>query len=155
MKKIVAAVLILAAGVAAGQTNDPGFPVRWTFGTQNMDGTPLTDLAGAKVYWGTQSSNYTQVIDLPGGTPGGTIEFWVRQSAHGIQPGVTYYLNGTAYNEAGLESDFTIEVSKRFEIRGRPKPVVLTATPTTTTWGWVKEKVGGVWQSVLKIIGGG
>jgi hypothetical protein len=33
--------------------------VRWQPPTQNVDGTPLTDLAGFIVYWGSTSRNYT------------------------------------------------------------------------------------------------
>lgn len=82
--------------------------VTWTFASQNMDGTPLTDLAGAKVYYGTSSSNYNHIIDIPGGQPGQTHSFTVSN----LVEGVTYYLNGTAYNTAGLESDFCTEVAK-------------------------------------------
>jgi len=99
----IAAIIIAAATVQAAEVT-----VRWTFATHNMDGTPLTDLAGAKVYYGTASSNYTHVVDVPGGEPGETKGFTVT----GLVAGVTYYLNGTAYNTAGLESDFCDEVAK-------------------------------------------
>jgi len=82
--------------------------VSWTFAANNVDGTPLTDLAGAKVYYGASSSNYTQVVDVSGGQPGQACSFTVT----GLVAGVTYYFNGTAYNTAGLESDFCAEVAK-------------------------------------------
>ena len=82
--------------------------VAWTFATNNVDGTPLTDLAGARVYYGTASSNYTHVITVPGGQPGGA----GRATVTGLVEGVAYYLTGTAYNAAGLESDFCNEVRK-------------------------------------------
>jgi hypothetical protein len=82
--------------------------VAWTFATHNTDGSPLTDLAGAKVYYGTASSNYTHVADVPGGTPGADARFTVT----GLVDGVRYFLNGTAYNLAGLESDFCNEISR-------------------------------------------
>ena len=66
--------------------------VRWTMPTNNVDGTPLTDLAGVKVYCGTESSNYVQVVDVPGGTPGGNGTCTVT----GLVAGVTYYLSGTS-----------------------------------------------------------
>ena len=80
--------------------------VTWTFATHNMDGTALTDLAGAKVYYGTASGEYGFVIDVPGGEPGETRSYTLT----GLEPGVAYYLNGTAYNSLGLESDFGGEV---------------------------------------------
>ncbi|MDZ7670049.1 MAG: hypothetical protein U5Q16_11745 [Gammaproteobacteria bacterium] len=33
--------------------------IRWQAPTQNEDGTPLNDLAGYVIYWGTQSREYT------------------------------------------------------------------------------------------------
>ena len=80
--------------------------VTWTFATHNMDGTVMTDLAGAKVYYGTESGDYTAVIDVPGGRPGETRSYTIT----GLEAGETYYLNGTAYNTSGLESDLVEEV---------------------------------------------
>ncbi|MEW6586171.1 MAG: hypothetical protein AB1442_11250, partial [Nitrospirota bacterium] len=36
----------------------------WQAPATNEDGTPLTDLAGCKVYYGTVSRNYTQSSDV-------------------------------------------------------------------------------------------
>jgi hypothetical protein len=77
--------------------------VRWTFATNNVDGSPLTDLAGAKVYYGLASSNYHAFIDV------GMVTHY---TVTGLTAGVTHYLNGTAYNRAGLESDFCSEVAE-------------------------------------------
>ena len=77
--------------------------VRWTMPTSNLDGTPITDLQGAKIYYGTESSNYTHVIDA------GITNSLVLKELH---EGQTYYINGTAYYMDGLESDLTDEVAK-------------------------------------------
>jgi len=109
--------------------------VYWTFATNNVDGTPITDLAGAKVYYGTASSNYTHVVDAGmGGAegPGDNGSFTVT----GLVFGVRYYLNGTAYNTCGLESDFCNEVSKVAGAPGKPvrlrifgvRPIITTDT---------------------------
>jgi hypothetical protein len=82
--------------------------LRWEFDDENVDGSPLTDLAGAYVYWGTEPGVYTDRVQVPGGEPGGEVIYILR----GLVDGVTYYLNGTAYNSAGLESDLTTEVAK-------------------------------------------
>jgi hypothetical protein len=110
-KSIVAAGIVaaFAAAAMAQLTVTKGVvPVEWTFATSNVDGSPFTDLAGAKVYYGTTSSNYTRVVDVPGGTPGASVKYTVT----GLVAGVTYYLNGTAYNRAGLESDFCTEIRR-------------------------------------------
>lgn len=102
MRRVVALLVCMLAlsGDAAQVT------IRWTFADKNMDGTPITDLMGAKVYYGTASSNYTHVIDVPGGYPGQTVIYTVTE----LVEGVTYYLNGTAYNTLQLESDFCTEI---------------------------------------------
>ena len=38
--------------------------LQWEAPSTNDDGTPLTDLAGYKIYYGTASGNYTQTIDV-------------------------------------------------------------------------------------------
>jgi len=110
MAMAMAALMFAGAAMAA---DDGWVEVSWTFATTNEDGSPLTDLAGAKVYYGTSSSNYVSVLDVPGGTPGGTSTARVT----GLKPGVTYFLNGTAYNTAGLESDFCNEVAKKVPLK--------------------------------------
>jgi len=102
-------ITFAAAAISHGaEYTNAWVDVTWTFATNNMDGSPLTDLAGAKVYYGLSSSNYTAVVTVPGGTPGGTVTYRVR----GLRLGTKYYLNGTAYNLAELESDFCNEVIK-------------------------------------------
>ena len=102
--------------------------VAWNFAASNMDGTPLTDLAGGKVYYGLTSSNYTHVIDVPGGEPGQAGSFTVT----GLVEDVTYYLNGTAYNTAGLESDFCSEVVKVAVASSGNEPPQVSAGPDHT-----------------------
>jgi hypothetical protein len=78
--------------------------LRWQAPTQNVDGTPITDLAGYVVYWGTQSGSYTgnHRIDDPAVTE------WEAD----IAPG-DYYFALTAFDAAGNESDYSNEVRKR------------------------------------------
>ena len=103
IEALIVLALVLACRAAAAEVR-----VAWRFADRNTDGTPLTDLAGAKVYYGTASSNYTHVVTVPGGSPGGE----GRATVTGLVRGVAYYLNGTAYNVAGLESDFCNEVRR-------------------------------------------
>lgn len=39
----------------------------WTAPTQNTDGTPLTNLSGFSVHWGTSSTALSQSANVPGG----------------------------------------------------------------------------------------
>ena len=59
------------------------------------------DIAGYKVYWGTSSGVYSQFSDVSQTTA----------SVSDLTVGVRYYFAVTAYNEAGLESGYSEEVS--------------------------------------------
>ena len=120
MRKQLAA--IVAALAAMGMVlYGADITVTWTFATNNVDGSALTDLAGAKVYYGTASSNYTVIVNVPGGVPGGA----GSKTITGLKAGTTYFFNGTAYNVAGAESDFCEQVSKKATTKpGKVKLVV-------------------------------
>jgi hypothetical protein len=76
----------------------------WTSPTQNNDGSPLTDLAGFRVYWGTSQGNYSNsvAIDNPGVTT-----YLVDQ----LTP-ATWFFVTTAVNRQGAESTFSNVASK-------------------------------------------
>ena len=145
--------LILAAlflALLCGVAHCADVTVSWTFATNNTGGTPLTDLAGAKVYYGTASSNYTQVIDVPGGEPGQTVSCTVT----GLVEGVTYFLNGTAYNTAGLESDFCTEVAKVAVDTSEAYPDanrMLYAEPATRKAHFVRVGADGFYAQVVVV----
>jgi hypothetical protein len=118
MRSAIVVLCLLVAGVASAAD----LTVEWTFATNNVDGTALVDLAGAKIYYGTSSSNYTEVVDVPGGEPGQRCTFTIT----GLVAKTTYFVNGTAYNDEGLESDLCDEVSRRVTTRpGKNKNLVL------------------------------
>ena len=75
----------------------------WTAPTTNADGSPLTDLAGFKIHYGTSSGSYTQTIDA------GNVTTYQVSS---IPRGATYYFVVTACNQGGVESDPSSEGSK-------------------------------------------
>jgi fibronectin type III domain protein len=71
--------------------------VNWQAPTRNTDGTPLTDLAGYTIYYGTKPGVYpkTLSIDDPSAT---------RAVINGLQPGVHYFVAISANNAAGSHS---------------------------------------------------
>jgi len=79
----------------------------WTPPTQYEDGSPLNDLAGFRVYWGTQPGVYTNsvTIDNPSVT---------TYVVEGLAPG-TYEFTSTAFNSAGVESVFSNTASKTIQ----------------------------------------
>lgn len=106
----LAVLLAMASRARAGEIT-----VEWQFATNNVDGSALTDLAGAKLYYGVTSSNYTATVDVPGGQPGAT----ARHTLTGLTKGQMYYVNATAYNQEGGESDF---VPQEVAAKARTKP---------------------------------
>jgi hypothetical protein len=63
---------------------------------QNSDGTPLTNLAGMRIYYGTSPTSLSQQIQLASTTPA---TYTVSNLASG-----TWYFGATAYTTAGTES---------------------------------------------------
>ena len=78
--------------------------VSWTPPTQNTDGSPLTNLAGYKIYYGNESGNYHTSIQID--NPGITI--YVVEY---LTPNI-YYFVVTAINDGGIESPPSNEVIK-------------------------------------------
>ncbi len=90
-----------------GNGNDKGsssgfVTLSWDPPTTNVDGTPVSDLAGYRIYYGLSSRNYSWVIDV------GNVNTYKIEN---LSPG-TYYFAVTAYDTSGNESDYSNEVSK-------------------------------------------
>jgi hypothetical protein len=79
----------------------------WNAVTQNTDGTPLTDLAGYTIYYGTSSDSLTQTIQLD--SPSGTSDVVGNLSAG------TYYFAVAAYTTTGIQSALSAVGSKTIE----------------------------------------
>lgn len=75
----------------------------WVAPTENNNGSPLTNLAGYKIHYGTASQDYTQVVAL--NNP--SLSRYVLDSL----PHGTYYFAITAYNTAGIESSLSGEIT--------------------------------------------
>lgn len=93
----------------SGTGTDPGTGtgtgsaiLTWSAPTTNVDGTPLTTLAGYKVYYGTTPGAYTSIV------VGNVSSYQIA----GLANGQTYYFTVTAYDTYGIESDFAPVVSK-------------------------------------------
>ena len=77
----------------------------WTPPTTNVDSTPLTDLAGFKVYYGTSSGYYTQSIDINNAAA-------TTYQVNNLTDGTTYYFSVTAYDTSNNESSFSNEACR-------------------------------------------
>jgi len=76
----------------------------WTPPTENTDGSPLTDLAGYKIRYGASPCSYSDTITI--NNPGLT-SYLVENLAN-----EDWYFVMTAFNSPGIESSYSIEVSK-------------------------------------------
>ena len=75
----------------------------WEAPTQNSDGSPITNLAGYKIHYGTSSSDYTETVALNNASLN-------RYVVDNLKSG-TYYFAITAYNAQGLESPLSGEIA--------------------------------------------
>ena len=77
----------------------------WTPPTQNEDGSPLTNLRGFRVYYGTSSSNLGSMIEIPNaGVTTAVVE--------NLSP-TTWFFGVKAYTTDGVESSFSNIASKQ------------------------------------------
>ena len=77
--------------------------LNWIPPATDVNGRPLTGLAGFKIYYGTASQTYySQAVDVGNVT---------SYTLHNLQTGVVLYFAVTAYDFSGSESAFSNEVS--------------------------------------------
>jgi len=76
----------------------------WAAPTQNTDGSVLTNLAGYKIHYGSQSGHYTQTVTLSNAS-------LTRYVLDNLASG-TYFFAITAVTSTGAESDLSGEASK-------------------------------------------
>jgi len=73
----------------------------WDPPTNNTDGTPLTDLAGYKIYYGTASLTYSNIVNVGLVTTAAVVN---------LPTGLTYFFAATCYDTSSNESDFSAEL---------------------------------------------
>lgn len=91
----------------------------WIAPTENDDGTPLLDLAGYKIYYGTSSGSYTSIDTVADPSA-------LSHTVSGLVAG-DWYFTATAYNLSDVESVYAVEVMKT------ALPTVVPNPPTGLT----------------------
>lgn len=119
-------ILLNASVLLAGDAT-----LSWDAPTTNEDGTPLTDLSGYKIYYGTSSGNYSQSIDV------GNITTY---TVGNLTEGVTYFFVATAYDTSANESNYSNEVSKTIPL----SQYTLTVSKGNTGTGTVTSSPAGI-----------
>jgi len=103
--------------------------INWQAPTQNVDGSPLTDLAGYLVYFGPGPRTYSGnvAIDDPNATTA-TVQF----AADWLQPGDNeIYIAMTAIDGAGNESAYSNEIRRTVAVVddvAPGTPIIITVT---------------------------
>ena len=113
-RSLLTVVLMIVIGLATtgcgemagveGLATGNSLMLSWSAPTTNEDGSTLNDLAGYKLYYGTQPGQYSQVI-----TVGNYTSAEIGDLGFG-----TYYLTVTAYDIYGNESGFSNEIDHTF-----------------------------------------
>lgn len=93
--RMIAGCILIILCMGSALVHAGAIKVRWDANTE-------PDLAGYKVYLGSSSRNYSQIIDV-----GDTTNTIIRN----VNYGARYYVAVTAYDESGNESDPSSEVS--------------------------------------------
>ncbi|MDH3511153.1 MAG: fibronectin type III domain-containing protein [Gammaproteobacteria bacterium] len=90
-------------GITVDAIGPVSVTLSWTIPTTNEDGTPLTDLAGFKIYYRTITGTYSDptIVDNPG-VSSFVIENLSAESA--------YFFAAKAFDTSGNDSDFSNEV---------------------------------------------
>ena len=87
--------LIETSVLGSGSTPSVSLTLAW-------DPSADTSVAGYRLYEGAESQVYTNVLDIGGAT---------AATVQSLIPGTTYYFAVTAYDDTGLESAFSGEIS--------------------------------------------
>jgi len=87
------------------QSTPASITFSWVPPTQNSDGSPISNLAGYKIHYGTSSTEYTQTLAVANA---GLTRFVLDNLPSG-----TYYFAITAFNAQGLESPLSGEITAK------------------------------------------
>jgi hypothetical protein len=116
---VLLAIILGLSGFLGSGAGAASVQLSWTAPIVNADGTPLTDLAGYRLYYGTVSGQYTVVIDVGD---------HASASVSGLADEQVYYFSVAAYDTLDNESPFAAEVHAGHWIL--PPTAGFSTTPT-------------------------
>ncbi len=98
-----------SGGSSSSAPSPPSPPLVWDAPAAKTDGSPLTDLAGYRIYYGTVSGVYTGYIDVPG-----NVTQYAIADLSSVVPvrGRTYFLAVTAFDSDDYESEASGETTR-------------------------------------------
>ena len=104
MRIIIAIAILLFTNIVSALPTQPRTEFYWTAPTTNTDNSPLTNLAGFRIYCGTQSGSYNLITDIA--DPLQVSEGFVNT---GLADGA-WFCVVTAYTTDDRESDYSNEL---------------------------------------------
>jgi hypothetical protein len=99
-----ASASLAAFAITVQQTATGTATLSWTAPTLRTDGTPLTNLAGYRIHYGTTQGQYSNRITI---NNAGVTTYVVENLTSG-----TWYFTTTAFDTTGAESDYSNVASK-------------------------------------------
>ncbi len=100
----VATIALPAFSISVTQSSNGSATLSWIPPTTNINGTPLTNLAGYRIYYGTNSSSLNRSVQIS--NPG-----IASYAIYNLSP-ATWYFTVVSYNDANIESPLSEVVSK-------------------------------------------
>ena len=94
-----------SAGATSPPSTDKTTTLSWSAPTRNSDGSPISNLAGYTLHYGTASQDYTGSIEITNPTATSYVV------SAGTFPAGTYYFAISAYNAQQVSSSMSGEVS--------------------------------------------
>ena len=91
-----------SSGVSIEDQGDGTVLVSWSRPTENTDGSPLTDLAGYRIYYGRDPGGYDNTISIDNEYMSSYLIDSLGES--------DWYFAMTAFNSLGIESVYSEEV---------------------------------------------
>jgi hypothetical protein len=90
---------VFSIEVVAANSSTGSVTLSWTAPTENEDGSPLVDLSGYRIYWGTTPGNYPNSLTID---DTGLTTYVIDNLAPD-----TYEFVATSFNSAGIESAYS------------------------------------------------
>jgi hypothetical protein len=123
---------ILISSFFSGTGNTAQTMLAWSPPTTNEDGTPITDISGYKVYFGTSPGQYAQTIYTGNVT---------NYNVTNLTEGTTYYFAVTTVNSSSKESIYSNEIIRVIAVSSQFK---LSVTRVGTGSGTVTSTPPGI-----------
>jgi len=100
-----ASASLVAYTITVSPARTTSVTLSWVPPKTNVDGTPLVDLTGFRVFYGTASGKYSQSLSIASSSVTSVV-------LEGLGSGYTWYFAVTAVASGGVESAYAKEVSK-------------------------------------------